>query len=382
MQANKLYTFLFITLLCGSCIEPFQPEINETQETLVIYGVVTDQPGLYQVTISRSAPYNDPSFKPLSGCVVRVEDELGNMVVYEESMPGIYETYLEASFLAVHKAYSLFVNTPGGKEYQSSYDTLLPCPVIDTIFFEVESKGTSDPEVTRYGIQFYSGLTGSDEASRNFRWQLEETWEYQSASRANLYWDGGPLIPVLADSINTCYMTQPVHGLYSASTGHLTENKLTRNKLIYVSDETPRLRLRYSLLVKQQSLSREVFEYWEKMKSQTGNVGGLYETQPSSTVGNVFNLNDPDEEVLGCFYATQQQSKRLTFKGDFDFDVPGYTCELDTASSLNEIGTSFPYWLLSLDPLGRGPPYLNGSMSCFDCRLKGGTSVKPDFWQK
>ncbi|MEN8227508.1 MAG: DUF4249 domain-containing protein [Bacteroidota bacterium] len=381
MPVNRFHIWILLLLLCGSCVEPFQPVIEETQEVMVIYGVITDQPGIHRVTVSTSTPYNDPSLVPVSGCVVRVEDELGNMSIYAETDPGIYETTLNTPFLATNKSYTLFVNTQGGGEYQSSYDTLLACPPIDSIYYEVDSIGTSDPNVIRYGVQFYSELTGSNDASRNFRWQLEETWRYHSAKMANQFWYGGPLIPVMADSIFTCYMTGPVNGLYSASTRYLSENKLKRNKLAFVSNETPRLRLEYSLLVKQQSLTNEIFNYWDRMESQTSDGGGLYETQPASTIGNIYNVHRPEEKVLGCFYATQQQSKRLTFKSEFDFYVPGFTCELDTAQSVKELGSNRPYYLFSLDPfLAVGPPYLYGSNSCFDCRLKGGTTEKPEYW--
>ncbi len=381
MQVNRFFIWIILLLLCGSCIDPFQPVINETQESLVINGVITDQPGIHKVTISMSTPYNEPSFEPISGCVVRVEDDLGDMVVYTEANPGVYETYLDASFLAINRSYTLFINTPGGQEYQSSYDTLLACPSIDTIYYEVESQGTSDPNVTHHGIQFFSNLTGSDETSRNVRWLLEETWEYDAAAYATHIWYGGPVFPIMSDTLTTCYMSDPILGLFSASTRYLTENRLVHNKLNYVSAETPRLKVQYSLLVKQHSLTNEIYHYWERMESQTADGGGLYETQPSSIIGNIYNIHNAAEKVLGCFYASQQKSKRLTFKADFDFIVPLFTCELDTANSVDELGSLFPYYLHSIDPLGMGgPPYLWGSESCFNCVLKGGTNNKPDYW--
>ena len=147
-----------------------------------------------------------------------------------------------------------------------------------------------------------------------------------------------------------------------------------------LSNETPRIKLQYSLLIKQHSLTNEIFIYWERMKSQSSDAGGFYESQPSSTTGNIYNLNDLNEKVLGCFYATQQQRKRLTVNENFDFDMPRFTCELDTVNSLGELRTDFPYYLISIDPMGMGPPYLWGDQDCFDCRLYGGTNVEPDYW--
>ena len=102
MRVSKYHILVLLSLVCSSCIEPFQPVIEESQEVLVINGVITDRPGIHQVTISRSTPYNDPLFNPVSGCVVRVEDDRGNIAVYEETDLGIYEANLNASFLDIN----------------------------------------------------------------------------------------------------------------------------------------------------------------------------------------------------------------------------------------------------------------------------------------
>jgi len=368
-------------MICGSCIEPFQPVIKEEQKSLVINGVITDQSGSHQVTISRSSPYLEALYDPVTGCVVRVEDESGNLVLYEEIEPGIYEAHLTSPFLGLNKAYSLMVTTLEGEEYHSSYDTMLVCPPIDTLYYEIESHSTRDHDVNLYGFQFYSELTGTESASSYFRWQLEETWEYNSAALTNAIWNGGIVEPVMADTVNTCYMTGSIPGLYSASTHNLSENRLIRNKLNFVSNTTPRIKLQYSLLVWQHSLSSDAYRYWEIVKSQSGDSGGLYETQPASATGNIYNSNHPEEKVLGYFYATQVQSKRITVKNEFEFVVPGFSCELDTINSLGELGSNFPHYLYSLDPLGVGPPYITGADHCFNCQLNGGTNEKPDYWQ-
>ena len=154
----------------------------------------------------------------------------------------------------------------------------------------------------------------------------------------------------------------------------------------FVSNETDRLKVTYSLLVKQQSLTRRSYVYWEKMKAQSSETGGLYEIQPSSAIGNIYNISDPDEVVLGIFYATQQQSKRIMVNNvsnesdHFDFEIPYLTCEWYSAAGVFQMGRDFPYYMRSVSPLGFGPPYETADQICFDCRIQGGINVKPDFW--
>jgi hypothetical protein len=379
MPVNRYHLVLLLLLVCASCIEPYEPEIKDSQDVLVISGSVTEQPGFHYVTVSISAPYNSPEVRPISGCVVSVEDESGELRVYEEQAPGLYEASLESSFLGVGKSYSLYVLTPNGGEYRSEYDTMLICPPVDTVFFEIQSQGTSDPDVTNYGLQFYNNLEGIDGAASSFRWILTETWEYNAPFSADVIFDGHGYDFYPGYEINFCYMTQKLNSLYTASTQALAENRLNKNALNYVSNQSPRLSYQYSLLIEQQSLSSEAYTYWDKMKTNSSG-GGLYESQPSSTIGNIYNINRPEEKVLGCFYATQVKTKRIIVENTFDFDVTHYKCSLDTIYSLDDLASDFPYYGISIGQIPPGPPWLFGSKMCFDCQLYGGTTEKPDYW--
>ena len=130
MPANRSFIIFLLLLLIQACIVPYEPEINETQEVMVIDGVITNRPGLHKVRVSKSTPYSDPQFMPVSGCVVSVTDDQGNMEFYSESWleAGVYEAWLDEPFLGVGKAYSVRVVAPSNREYVSDYDTLLSCP--------------------------------------------------------------------------------------------------------------------------------------------------------------------------------------------------------------------------------------------------------------
>ena len=372
-------------LTCGSCIDPFEPVIDEYQNVLVINGKITDQPGIHYVEISRSTPYNKPFYKPVGGYIVLVTDENGEMIPFLEREFGKYSADIPASFLAVGKAYCLQVFTPNGREYCSEYDTLLACPPIDTIYYEVETRETSDPDFILGGIQFYMDMTGKPTDSRNFMWQMEETWEYRAALFSQYIWRGkeDKVEKYRSNELFKCWTTLPIREIYTGTTRNLSKNALKRNSLNFVSNETDRLKVIYSLLVKQQSLTRRSYVYWEKMKIQSSETGGLYEIQPSSAIGNICNTSDPDEIVLGIFYATQQQSKRIMVNNVndlFDFKIPYLTCEWYDAAGAFQIGRDFPYYLKSAHWTYYGPPYLTADQICFDCRIRGGINVKPDYW--
>ncbi|MEA3460328.1 MAG: DUF4249 domain-containing protein [Bacteroidota bacterium] len=383
MPVNRFHIILLIGLLCYSCVEPYDPVINETQEVMVIDGMITDRPGTHRITVSRSTPYNNPVFEPVSGCVVSVQDNLGNMEFYTESWEedGVYEAYLDEPFLGVGKVYSLQVVTPNSSVYASDYDTLLSCPPVDAIYYEQEVSGGEDPDDVWQGLQFYNDVRGFEGGTRNYRWKATATWEYHSPHTSDYVWYYGSVLPYLEDTVSTCYLTETIETVYAASTQLLSENNIFQNKLHYVSDQTPRLAERYSLLVEQHSLTDQAFTYWEKLAAQSANSASLYETQPSSSQGNIYNVNRSSEKVLGIFYATQVTEDRIFVDyEDLDFPVGAYTCSLDTLLNNNTFYIDNYYYVISLNPLGPGPPWLYGQKSCFECTQLGGDNEIPDFW--
>jgi len=144
MPVNKYHMILLVVILlfCRACIDPYEPVINETQEVMVIDGIITDRPGLHQVRVSMSTPYGEAEFRPVSGCVVSVQDDLGNMEFYfEDQTEGVYEAWLDEPFLGVGKSYSLQVITPSSAAYASDFDTLLTCPPVDSVYYFQEVSG-------------------------------------------------------------------------------------------------------------------------------------------------------------------------------------------------------------------------------------------------
>ena len=380
MRVIKHLVTGIILLLTASCIDPYHPQLKESQELLVVNGMVTDVPGEYTVEISRSVPFDEPVFLPVRHCVVEVTDNLGSTVAYTETSPGIYTAYLDSDFLGTGRAYQLYVKTPDEREYFSEYDSLIACPRIDKLYYELERRGGEEPGTFINGLQFFVDVKGSSKESGNFLWKLEETWEYTASYTIQYIWDGTELksfYPI--DSLYYCYKTLPVREVYAASTRYLTQNELIKYPLVYVSDESNRLWMTYSLLVEQYSLSSDAYFYWDKLKKQISGQGGLYEIQPFTSEGNIYNPDDPDELVLGFFYASQ--IKRTRIMVDKPFDYKRTLCRLDTIPDESGLPDDLAY-LISVDEEDEvGPPYGWAPIDCFDCRLNGGgTIIPPDYW--
>jgi hypothetical protein len=141
--------------------------------------------------------------------------------------------------------------------------------------------------------------------------------------------------------------------------------------------------LRYSLLVKQFTVSKNAYTFWNAVKESNSDDELLYSKQPYQVRGNVFNTSDDTEPVLGYFHVAGISEKRV-FVDRPKAPVPlRYSvCELDEADfeayGQRHMADPVYYPIFAIEsPGGRRaiPP-----KGCVDCTLKGGTTEKPDFW--
>ena len=92
---SKIYiTISFILLIISGCITPFLPETDEDPNLVVVEGLITDQPEVNMVKLSRSMPLGKTAtLRPLKGCIVSITDDLGNRFYLNESnTAGTYLT--------------------------------------------------------------------------------------------------------------------------------------------------------------------------------------------------------------------------------------------------------------------------------------------------
>jgi hypothetical protein len=272
--------------------------------------------------------------------------------------------------------------TPDSRSYISDTVEILTCPSIDSIFWEIEEVPTTNPEETRLGVQFYVTTDATGDYADNYRWELEETWEYHSYYTSWVYYDGEIHVPDSdSDSLRYCWNTLTIPEIYTYSTRNLTSGLINKYPLTFVSNGSDRLTIKYSLLVRQYALTQEAYEFWKILEDQTAKTGELYETQPAEITGNMHSMEDPREFVMGMFYASSVQEKRI-------FITPG----LPPPASLCDRYELLPWELtemlenfdksdypIRLVFLADGM-YDFARQDCFDCTLRGGTTIRPDFW--
>jgi hypothetical protein len=364
-----LFTFI---VLINSCIAQFVPETTEDQDILVVEGIITDQPGPKIIKLSTTMPLGaQSSAKTLSGCNVTLSDNLGNNFDLNETTSGSYST--SPAFQGViGRSYTLHIKTNGSRNnrtYESEPVLLRPVPPIDSIYYnKVVLTRSDDGYSLTEGCQIYLDTHDPENNCKYYRWEYVETWEFQ--------------LPYNYVQNRVCWTTANSNSINIKNTSTLSEDKIVRQPLNYITNGTDRLKIRYSILVNQYSLSEEEYTYWEKLQNVVEQVGSLFDIIPASIPSNIKCIEKPEENVLGFFSVSAISSKRIFIPGHFKGIIDLYTdCENVVVGGNDSIpGLGTTVWVIINNTFP--PPFkvLTYFKSCADCTTRG-TTIKPAFWQ-
>jgi hypothetical protein len=383
MHQIKNTAILFLLLLLGSCIKSYEPVIDsKASNKYVVSGRVTDQEGWQEVEVSLSSPVDSALYKPVSGCLGIIRDDKGNSFPLQEYQNGHYRTFMKQIDLVPGTSYRVEVLTPDGQKIESGYEKMPLCAPLDSVYYALEEIQTADPGVTNTVMQFYVDLDANGNYSQFYKWEVEETWEYHAAHPLEFYYDGTFHEVKPPDYTNKiCWITVLAKNVFTLSTKTVAQGVYKQYPLHYIDGKSSsRLGILYSILVKQYAMSEAAYNYWEQLRINSNEQGGLYEKQPNAIKGNLQNTDKPDNEVLGYFFAASVKSRRYFYQQVEGIDLSFYNyC---TEDGLGKFGwKEFFTWEYPIfyyyNEIGL-LRILNAE--CIDCRRLGGTLDKPDFW--
>jgi hypothetical protein len=390
---KKVYTYAFwlMLLITGSCIEPYlPPPIQSPSGFLVVDGFLNSGREASMIILSRTQNLAD-TLNPLAetGARISVESEHQGSFLFTEVGNGLYT--LPALNVSAGERFRLNIITTNGREYESEYVAVKATPAIDSISWKVEGAG----------VQVYTNTHDTQNNTWYYRWSFEETWQYTSAFESTYDFVNRQLVPRTED-IYHCWRTQPSTNIIIGSSTRLTQDIIKEFPLQFLPADSEKLGIRYSILVRQYALSKEAYEYLQKLEKNTENLGTLFDPQPSQLTGNIRSVSDPQEVVIGYFDVLAEQQKRI-FIGKHQLPewsvTTGYeACKADTVDieTTPRPGESPPIpngymfierriYIKVFDDMGNiiNKPTIGAVISptnCVDCRTRG-TNSKPGFWQ-
>jgi len=200
------------------------------------------------------------------------------------------------------------------------------------------------------------------------------------------------------------------------TTAGLSQDIIQNQPITFVASSSEKLSIRYSINIRQYSLTQDAYTFWTLLKTNTEQLGSIFDAQPSASIGNIHNINNPNDIVIGYISACSVSQKRiyidhtaepLSYSTDYQNNNPygKNACVNDTVYVVlldpKGFNTVIEYEELSLfinnypkasqipialiDSVNLNVNPQKGAHSgaipiCADCTLRG-TNVKPAFWQ-
>ena len=99
---------------------------------------------------------------------------------------------------------------------------------------------------------------------------------------------------------------------YDQITNDQEESLIRDYPIVFVSNESARLFRKYRIKVRQFGLSDEAYFYHNQLKEITSQTGSIFDKQPFSLFGNIRNVEDPSEMVMGYFIVSGVSTRTIT----------------------------------------------------------------------
>jgi hypothetical protein len=365
----------FVTaLLLITCKDPFYPPVNSSKKQyLVVEGYLNAAaPTVIKLSYTRSISPQDTA-RRLAELKARVtiEDDHENSYRLNETGNGTYT--INADFFNTASKYRVRIITVSGNQYLSDFVPFKPSPPISNIDWNLKYKG----------VQLYVNTQDAQNNTRYYRWEYEETWEFHTQLISQLKFnEADSSVTPRTEQVHICWNSHKNTNIILGSSAKLKEDIIYHYPLIYFPEHDERLSVLYSIIVTQFPLDSSAYNYWMAMKSNTENVGSVFDPQPNETKGNIHLVSDSTETVIGYISAGSSQQLRvfianssLPSSWNIRLNCPEIFVSSADAISLFLTGYTPLYGLVKDGVRG-----FNISLSeCADCTIRG-VNIKPAFW--
>jgi hypothetical protein len=388
---KRFCSIIFFSLLLFGCREEYiSPVITPDLGYLVVEGVINSGTGNTTIKLSRTTQLTNGKRKIEKGASVMILNENNSAYPLTENLPGEYVA--NALNLDTTLKYRLRINT-NNKEYISDYVKVNSNPPIDSLSWN----RTAD------GVQVRVNTHDPQNNAKYFQWEYFETWEFHSEYAPNTkYGDNDPYFVDFFDhghsfdsSRYKCWQFDTSKDIILGSTIKYAIDSIS-NALTVIEPKSWKLSVLYSINVLQYAFTKDGYDFLQKMKKNTEQLGSIFDAQPSDLQGNIHCTSNPDEIVVGYISCCPIREKRTFIRNS---DLPGwnYTTNCFLKIQINDPDTIRIYnypptgnipFILPVGVFERSslpPPdgsiisFTEAERKCVDCTVLG-TSKKPPFW--
>ncbi len=325
---------LLAVLSLASCVDPYEPDFRATVDVLVVDGTLTNLPEPQVIRLNRSrADLGTGRYGvyAITKAQVSVRVDSAEVVPAHETVDGTYQ--LPSDFRGqIGHSYQLRVSLSDGTTYVSNPQQLLPVPPITQVYARFNAASLPVAQLQGYTSGHDVYIDTQDPADRHnyyrWDWTLYEPQEWCRTCYKGYYTVFEPLDTVAGfyksgkNLFEDCFYPprkpteldidfkfdypcrtrcwEIIHGY----TINVFDDQFTNGGVIAGRKvaEIPFHQHSPCLVeVRQSSLTADAYRYLKLVQDQTQNTGGLADTPPTALIGNIHNVANATERVVGYF---------------------------------------------------------------------------------
>jgi hypothetical protein len=375
----KIMTGILISLALAHCKVPYVPPLKPSSTNLLVVEGFIDGAVPVSFTLSRTRTLSagDTAARKYElNAKVLIEDDHQGSYPLTEAGNGVYNSPGILSLNPTYK-YRLHIFTLNSEEYLSDLVAFKQSQPIDSINWNFKDNG----------VQVYVNTHDPNNLTRYYRWEYSETWEFHSYYSSNYeYVAAQDTVIPRTIPVNICWHSDISTSILLGSSASLSNDLIYEMPLTYIEQHDNRISVLYSILVKQYPLDVNGYNYWLAMKSNTENIGSIFDPQPNETAGNIHCVSNPAESVIGYVNAGNSFTERSFISNismPANWNLYPFCSLFNVPNNPDSLRRYFGGGYVPIDPAGRPsvPPsaYSASDAECVDCTLNG-TNIKPPFW--
>jgi hypothetical protein len=343
---KKIFALILIfkILFFTNCIDKIDVDNGEVVKKLIVDGFISDLPGAYAVRLYNSLSYTSSDVTlPVGGAQIDIVDDKGVSYRLKETFTGYYESDSTVLRGVPGRSYYLKIRSAEGKQYVSTPEKMPASIPIDNVT-SAYANGQ---------LKFNMTVESKDPPQKGnyYRWK----WTHYRSIKLCLerfFNSNGTQTKEEADCCEPCWKFEIPRGELFVNADDIFNGKSFKQligQVPYTSTDP------YFVVIEQQSLTKETYQFWDAVDTQIKNSGGIFDNPPALISGNIRNVTDSTEQVLGIFSAIGISRKP-------------YNVDRNTVPNIKPITPNIPN-----APIVKRP-------NCLSCNNFERTKVKPFGW--
>ena len=356
-----------------NCKVPYNPPATmAVTNYLVVEGLINITDSTY-ITLSRTVGVSSSvNMKPELKAIISIESSTGNTYALTELGNGSYAA--APLNLIAKNQYRLRIKTSNGEQYLSDFTNAMISPPIDSLNW----KATTD-------LKIYVSTHDVNNATHYYRWDFNEAWEFHPEYNSQLVSDGLKIsIRTPAQQVWDCFTGDKSSTISLGTSAALQQDVINQALINTIAASAEKISVKYTIGVTQYPLTKDAYDYWTLLKKNTEQLGSIFDSQPSSSIGNIHCINNPSEPVIGYISAGTISTGRIFITKQ---QLPNWTttpfisllqCDVDSLNCCPPPGAGSPYMPPTTDEFVnfKSPKYTGPLQTPIDS-IYHGTTSKP-----